>query len=163
MRKLNTCSALSGFFVPDLSNNKVMKRNYTHRNSGKLCVEILWYSYDDSHDASKELLEVKNLVTGRVVPGMIKEQNRRDSIYFKLDHLDAGEYEITARFGKARYPRGIYLCKGKCEFFSTFFALFNLFTQFFLLINSVHGHCFSAILRRFPRLPIETMLILYGP
>jgi hypothetical protein len=75
---------------------------------------------------------VKNLATGRVVPGMINEREF-GGFYnlFKLDHLDAGEYEITAWF-KKRHPMEIDLFKGKSEF-SHFFAL-----------NSVHGHFTSA-------------------
>jgi 5-hydroxyisourate hydrolase-like protein (transthyretin family) len=109
-----------------------MKRNYTHRNSGKFCIQIRYHILERDSDTSQELLEVKNLATGRVVPGMIKEQKHEDGLYnflFKLDHLDAGEYEITERFNR-RFLREIDLCQSKSEF-SLFLLSIIYSIQFF--------------------------------
>lgn len=82
---------------PLFKNNK-MSRNFTHRISGKFCVQINWDSGEALFNSANltRQFEVKNWVTGRKVPAA-KVTTPSINYYHKIkfNHLDAGEYQIT--------------------------------------------------------------------
>lgn len=91
-----------------------MTRKYSRRNNGTFCVQIEWKHLAPHQE--DEILDVKNSVTGQLALGSFTRKSGSLLTTFNFDNLDAGEYEITARFNNSYYPLNIDMCPGNCQF-----------------------------------------------